>query len=41
MVEVEIMVMGNGKVRAGVAIKAVALVGVVVPRVMEQARVCI
>jgi hypothetical protein len=40
-VAVEIMVMDNGKVRTGVAIKVVALVGVVVPQVMEQAQVCI
>ncbi len=40
-VAVEIMVMDNGKVRTGVAIKIVAPVGVVVPQVMEQAQVCI
>ena len=39
MVEVEIMAMGSGKVRAGVAIRAVVLVGVEVLQVMDQAQV--
>ena len=34
-----IMAMGSGKVRAGVAIKVVVLVGAVVPRVMVRAQV--